>query len=49
MVKSTGYSSRGPKFNSQHPHGSSQLSLDLMPSSEVQVYMQTKHRENTLK
>lgn len=25
MAKSTGYSSRGPGFNSHHPHGSSQL------------------------
>ena len=27
VVKSTGCSSRGPQFNSQHPHGSSQLSV----------------------
>jgi hypothetical protein len=26
-VKSTDYSSRGPEFNSQQPHGGSQLSL----------------------
>ena len=27
VVKSTGYSSRGPEFKSQHPHGSSRLSV----------------------
>jgi hypothetical protein len=26
-VKSTGCSSRGPEFNSQHPHGGSQPSV----------------------
>jgi hypothetical protein len=36
-VKSTGCSSRGPQFDSQHPYGSSQLPAtpvpgDLMPS-----------------
>nr|AAD29365.1 putative CAMP protein [Mus musculus]AAI45147.1 Vesicle-associated membrane protein 5 [Mus musculus]AAK38123.1 CAMP protein [Mus musculus] len=30
-IKSTGYSSRGSRFSSQHPHGSSQLSLTLVP------------------
>jgi hypothetical protein len=45
---SIGSSSRGPEFNSQHPHGSSQLSVtvvlwDSMPPSAVQAYMQTKH------
>jgi hypothetical protein len=28
MAKSTGYSSRRHRFNSQHPHGSSQLSVN---------------------
>jgi hypothetical protein len=37
IVKSTGRYSRGPRFCSQHPHGSSQLSVipvsgDLTPS-----------------
>ncbi|CAO2590642.1 hypothetical protein LEMLEM_LOCUS5939, partial [Lemmus lemmus] len=31
VVKSTDCSSRGPGFNSQHPHGSSQLSEDPVP------------------
>ena len=31
VVKSTDYSSRGPRFNSQHPHGSSQLSVTPVP------------------
>ena len=30
-VKSIGSSSRGPGFNSQHPHGSSQLSVTSVP------------------
>ena len=39
VVKSTGYSSRGPRFNSQHPLGSSQQSVtpvpgDLTPSHQ---------------
>ncbi|CAO2639813.1 hypothetical protein LEMLEM_LOCUS25074, partial [Lemmus lemmus] len=32
-VKSTDCSSRGPRFNSQHPHGSSQLSEDPVPGN----------------
>ena len=31
MVKSTGCFSRGPRFNSQHLHGSSQLSVTPVP------------------
>jgi hypothetical protein len=31
VVKSTGCSSRGPRFNSQHLHGSSQLSATPVP------------------
>ena len=31
MVKGTGYSSRGPRFNSQHPCGISHLSVTLVP------------------
>ena len=38
VVRSTGWTFRGPGLDSQHPHGSSQLSVtpvsgDLMPSS----------------
>ena len=44
-VESTGCSSRGPEFNSQHPHGSSQLSVTPgpgdLPSSHRQ---QAKHQ-----
>jgi hypothetical protein len=36
VVKSTDYSSRGPEFNSQQPHGGSQqYKWDLMPSSAL--------------
>ena len=53
MVTSTSF--RGPKFNSQHPYGSSQLSQDLMPSSGhcghcphmVQTSTQTKDSKQT--
>ena len=31
VVKSTSCSSRGPGFSSQHPHGSSQVSLTPVP------------------
>jgi hypothetical protein len=45
MVKSTGYSCRGPRFISQHPHGSTELSVtpvprDLTPSSGLCVYQE---------
>jgi hypothetical protein len=36
--KGTGCSSKGPKFNSQHPHGGSQPSIRR--SDGMQVYMQ---------
>jgi hypothetical protein len=32
-VKSTGCSSKGPRFNAQHPHGSSQASVTLLSVS----------------
>jgi hypothetical protein len=32
VVRSTGCSCRGPRFNSQHPHGGSQLSLTPIPN-----------------
>jgi hypothetical protein len=31
VIKSTGFSSRGPRFNSQHPQGNSPLSLIPVP------------------
>ena len=31
MAKSTGFSSIGPGFNSQHPHGGSQPSVTPVP------------------
>jgi hypothetical protein len=40
MVKSDGCSFRRPKFNSQHPHGSSQLSVTPVPRDL------TLHRQN---
>lgn len=55
MVKSTGCPSEGPKFNSNHPYGDSQLSvtrgaggsdtLSWPPStpSGEQTYMHTEH------
>ena len=36
MVKSIGCSFRGPGFNSQHPHGSSQLSATAVPEDPWQ-------------
>jgi hypothetical protein len=33
MAKSSGCSSRGPRFNSQHPHGSSKLSATPIPGN----------------
>jgi hypothetical protein len=35
MVKSTGCSSRRPRFNSQQPHGDSQLSLVSTPRDSM--------------
>ena len=43
-VKSTGYSSRGPGFNSQHLHDSSHLSVTPVPGDLTQIYMQAKHQ-----
>ena len=37
-VKSTGCSSRGPGFNSQHLHGSSQLSVTPVPGDVMSTY-----------
>jgi hypothetical protein len=35
VVKKTGFSSRGPRFNSQHPHGISQLLITPVPGDLV--------------
>ena len=35
VVKSIGYSSRGPGFNSQHPHGSLYLSVTPVPGDLI--------------
>ena len=35
MVKSTGCSSRGPRFYSQHPHGNSQVSVTPIPEDTM--------------
>ena len=44
-VKSTYCSSRGPGFNSQHPHGSSQLSVTPVSDTLTQTHMQAhKHQ-----
>jgi hypothetical protein len=50
--KSTGCSSKGPSFNSQHPDGSSQLSETTVLESDtliytymyIYTYMQAKHQ-----
>jgi len=34
VVKRTDCSSKGPGFNSQHPHGCSQLSVTLVTAEE---------------
>ena len=44
MVKNTGCSSRGPRFNSQHPCGSSQLSRAT--GKLTQTNNQAKHQCN---
>jgi hypothetical protein len=49
-VKSTGCFSRGPGFNSQHPHGSSKLSItsvpgDLTPSHRYPCKQNTNAHE----
>ena len=41
MVKSTSCSSRGLGFNSQHPHGSSQLSVTPVPGDLTPSHRQT--------
>ena len=41
MVKSTGCSSRGPRFNSQHSHGSSQLFVTPVPGDLTSSHRHT--------
>ena len=45
-VKSTSCSSRGPEFNSQHPHGSSKLSVTPVPGDLTPSHRHT-YRQNT--
>lgn len=50
VLHSMGYSSRGPGFNSQHPHHDSQLSAilvsgNLMPSSDLHRHSMYVHRQ----
>jgi hypothetical protein len=52
-VKSTGCFSRGPGFNFQFPHGSSQVSItpvlrDLVPSHRYACRQNTSAHKNTL-
>jgi hypothetical protein len=38
VVKSTGCSSKGPRFNSQYPHGGSQLSITSVPGESNALF-----------
>ena len=44
VVKSNDCSFRGPRFDSQHPYGSSQLSVTPRSDTLTQTYMQAKHQ-----
>ena len=44
MAKSIDCSSREPGFNSQQPHGGSQLSVTSRSDTLTQTYMQAKHQ-----
>jgi hypothetical protein len=46
-IKSIGYSSREPTFNSQHPHGSSQPSVTPVPGNMTPSHRHT-FRQNTI-
>jgi hypothetical protein len=46
VLKSTGCSSRGPHFNSQHPHDGSQLYVTPVPGDPIPSHRQT-YRQNT--
>lgn len=47
MVKSTGWYSRGPGFNYQHPHSSSQMFVTLFPEDLTLSYRH-KCKYNTM-
>ena len=42
-VKSPGCSSRGPGFDSQHPHGGSQLSMTPFPGESDALFWPYEH------
>jgi hypothetical protein len=44
VVKSIEYSAREPRFNSQYPHGSSQLSVTPVSDTFMQTHVQSKHQ-----
>jgi hypothetical protein len=46
VVRSIGCLSRGPRFNSQHPHGNSQLPVTSVPGglTLTQTYIPAKHQ-----
>jgi hypothetical protein len=49
-VNSTEYSSRRPEFNSQHPHGSLQLSLTPRSDPFTETYMcESRQTQNKTK
>ena len=48
-VGSTVCPSRGPRFNSQHPHGSSQLSVNPVPGSLTPSHRHTYRNTNAHK
>lgn len=39
MVKSTDFSSKGPRFNLQYPHGSSQPTPALVPGLDTLLWL----------
>jgi hypothetical protein len=51
MVKNIDCSSRESGFNSQHPHGCSQLYITPVPGdlTSTQTYMKAKHQHTFLK
>ena len=48
VVNSIGCSFRGPGFNSQHPHGGSQLSVAPVPGNLIPSQQCTKIKLNKL-
>lgn len=43
VAKSAGSSSRGPTFNTQNPHGNSQLSVPRVPGDAIPSYRQNSN------